>query len=84
MFLAEDFYFDKGASIVFDQSNANMGKKLHSNFAQTHITTERENKSVISEMSSLFLLGDIFAMRMRYNLASLGCDMPRYARRDMI
>ena len=35
-------------------------------------------------MFSLFLLGDIFAVRMRYNLVSLGCDIPRYARCDMI
>ena len=38
----------------------------------------------MTDLFSLFLLGDIFAVRMRYNLVSLGCDMPRYSRCDII
>ena len=54
-FLAENLKLSLSASIAFDRSNANMGH------AHSIITTERENKAVfITEMSSLFLLGDIF------------------------
>ena len=41
---------------------------------QILIQAERANTS---RVCSFFLLDDIFAQRMRYNLVSLGCDIPR-------
>ena len=74
MTLAENLHFRKSASIAFDGSNANMGKKLHSNFAQTHITNRKSKHARCKKpyVPALFLLGDIFAVRMRYNLVMLG------------
>ena len=44
MFLAEKLKALLNASIAYDQSNANMGKKLLSNFAQNHITSKKEQE----------------------------------------
>ena len=66
------------ASSAFVRINALWTKPNHL------LQAERENKSVFPKYSLFFLSGDILALRMRYNLAVLGCDMPRYARRDMI
>ena len=66
------------ASIAFDRSNAKWAKPkpLYKQKEQIHRTK--------SCAFALFLLDDIFAVRMRYNLVSLGYDIPRCARCDMI
>ena len=61
---------------------------LHS---EDPITTQRDNKSVRSRSVISFSVRryihfcELYLQkRTRYNLVSLGCDVPRYARRDMI
>ena len=65
---------------------SHLTSQTYSGQAQTHITN-RKSKHARSKkpyVPALFLLGDIFAMRIRYNLVMLGCDISRYARCDMI
>ena len=66
MFLAEYLKTLLSASIAFDRSNVNMGKKLHSNFAQTLIQQKERTNRFVAEMFSLFFVRRYVCKQTRY------------------
>ncbi len=54
MFLAENFHFDKSASIAFDYSNAN-------GLSPSPYTNRKSKHARKSCMSALFSVSDVFA-----------------------
>ncbi len=70
LLLAENLKIHESASIAFDRSNAKWTKP------KPLYKQKRGLDGNIRQVLS-FLLGDIFAMRMRYNRTSFGCDIPR-------